>query len=68
MNNELQTHQIKRIAHNATNPNLRGQVVSIVGFRGATHFDVARVIVRPVQADGSLGDEYLMTPGIIIAL
>lgn len=61
-------HTIKRIAHNAVNPVLRGKVVSIVGIRGANHFDGTRVIVRLVEDDGSLGQEYLVTPGLLIDL
>lgn len=62
------TKQIKRIAYNAVNPALRGKVVSIEGFRPATWFDRPRIIVRLVQNDGTLGDEYLVTPGILIEL
>ena len=61
-------YTLKRIAYNAANAALRGKVVSIVGMRGANHFDGTRVIVRIVEDDGSLGQEYLVTPGILIAL
>ena len=58
--------RIVRIAHNTVNPDIRGKHVSIVGVRGATHFDGTRVIVRLVNSDGSLGAEYLVTPGLIV--
>ena len=61
-------YTLKRIAYNAANAALRGKVVSIVGIRGANHFDGPRVIVRLVNDDGSLGQEYLVVPGIVIAL
>lgn len=60
--------QLKRIARNAASPKLRGRVVSIVGVRGATHFDNTRVVVRLVHDDGSLGDEFLVTPGLLVDL
>lgn len=38
---------LKRIAHNAANPVLRGKVVQVAGHRGATHWDNARMAQRP---------------------
>lgn len=64
----LPTGRIMRIAYNAANPTIRGAVISIVGYRGATHWDIPRIIVRLVNDDGSLGDEYLVMPSLVIAL
>lgn len=61
-------HTIKRLAYNCARKELRGAVVAITGYRGATHFDGTRVIVRVVREDGALGTEYLVQPGIIIDL
>lgn len=63
---ELRPHQLKRIAYNAAvAPNLRGAVVTIVGFVEA-HYDVPRVRVRLVNDDGSAGEEYRVQAGILI--
>ncbi len=62
------TKQVKRIAYNATRAALRGKVVSIEGFKSATHWDNPRIIVRLIEDDGSLGQEYLVAPHIIIDL
>ncbi len=64
----LSEYQVKRISYSAVNKTLRGNVVSIVGFQPATWFDIARIIVRLVNNDGSLGDEYLVHPSIVIDL
>lgn len=60
---------LKRIAYNAVNPTLRGAVVAIVGYRGATWWDSPRIEVRIVLADGSLSAEtWLVLPSIVINL
>lgn len=63
---EQSINRIVRIAYNAVNPVLRGKQVSIVGIRGATSWDGSRVIVRLIERDGSLGEEYLVKPSLII--
>lgn len=59
-------HTLARIAYNAANAELRGQTVVITGHRGATHWDNARLIVRTIERDGSLGQEWLVTPSIVL--
>lgn len=61
-------HQMVRFSYNADNYDLRGKVVSIVRTRAANSFDVSRVVVRLVNTDGSLGQEYQVRPDALIAL
>lgn len=61
-------HEMKRIAWNAVNKDVRGKPVVVTGIVGATHWDSSRVVVRLVEDDGSLGQEYRVLPSIVIAL
>lgn len=61
-------NDIVRVSKTAENRAIRGRVVQVTGWRPATPWDRSRVLVRLVESDGSLGDEYLVIPSILVAL
>lgn len=60
--------RLVRVSKAAVDRNIRGRVVQVTGLRPATPWDRSRVVVRLVDSDGALGDEYLVTPSILVAL
>lgn len=59
--------RVMRIAYSAANRRLRGQCVSITGYRGATSWDGPRIEIALIACDGSLSDErWFVQPGILI--
>lgn len=60
--------RLVRVSKTAVNRDIRGRVVQITGWRPATYWDRSRVSVRLVESDGSIGDEYLVIPSILVAL
>ena len=64
-----QPEQSERILYRVTplawRKELRNRIVQVTGHRGRTAWDMPRMIIRVVESDGSLGDEYLVSPGIL---
>lgn len=65
---DLTPGKLARFAYNADNYDLRGKPVSIVRIRPAMLGDISRVVVRIVLNDGSLGQEYQVRQGALIAI
>jgi len=62
----LAPKSLYRLSYSTDDPKLRGKAVVFLEWVEARWFDIRRALVAEINRDGSLGQTWKVTPGLII--